>query len=183
MKNRDVMGMVLFIASEAIFFLLLLLSYVNYHRTGGSGITAASMLDPLKTGIFSVALFTSSFTLWLSEVARKKGRIGAGIWLSITILLGTIFLAGQGFEYAHLLKQNVTISRDLFGSTFFTLTGFHGLHVFVGLIMLSMLLGLVMLGRKTEPTLSSIKAISVYWHFVDAVWLVVFSVVYLWRYA
>jgi len=182
MKNRDILGMVLFIASEAIFFLLLLLSYVNYHRTGNVGVTAATMLDPIKTGIFSIALFTSSLTLWFAEVSRKKGKTGAGVWLLITILLGATFLTGQGFEYAHLLKEKVTISRDLFGSTFFTLTGFHGLHVLIGLIMLSMLFGLVVAGRKTEPTLSSLKSIAVYWHFVDAVWVVIFSVVYLWRY-
>jgi heme/copper-type cytochrome/quinol oxidase subunit 3 len=91
-------------------------------------------------------------------------------------------MTGQGLEYARLLMNNITISRDLFGSTFFTLTGFHGLHVMIGLILLLLLFGLAVLGRKDEPTHTGMQSIAIYWHFVDAVWVVVFSVVYLWRY-
>jgi len=214
MKNRTLLGMILFVASESIFFLLLVLAYVNFHKSTGP--TAAAMLDPLKTGLFSLALFSSSFTMWLAEMSRKKELLsqrrqggeqpsqpqrksrGGGegteadgahiksawvrLWLLITIVLGATFLAGQGLEYAHLLTHDVTISRDLFGSTFFTLTGFHGFHVLVGLILLSTLLGLAFLGRKKEPSLGGIQAIAIYWHFVDAVWVVIFSIVYLWRY-
>ena len=180
MKSRAVLGMILFVASESIFFLLLLLTYVNFHKSSGS--MASSMLDPLKTGLFSIALFSSSFTMWLAEVARKKESNMLGFWLLLTILLGTIFLTGQGLEYVHLLTHNITISRDLFGSTFFTLTGFHGLHVLLGLILLSILLALTIWGRKQEPALSGVRSIATYWHFVDAVWLVIFSVVYLGRY-
>lgn len=180
MNSRAVLGMNLFVASESIFFLLLVLAYVNFHKTTGA--TASAMLDPVKTGLFSLALVSSSVTLWLAESAYKKSKTAVGVWLIITILLGSIFLTGQGFEYANLLKNHITISQGLFGSTFFTLTGFHGFHVFIGLILLAILLGLVLFGRKSEPTLSAIKSIAVYWHFVDAVWIVVFSVVYLWRY-
>jgi heme/copper-type cytochrome/quinol oxidase subunit 3 len=178
--NRAVLGMVLFIASESVFFLLLLLAYVNFHKTTGA--TASSLLNPIKTGLFSIALFSSSFTLWLAEMSRKTESAWVGLWLFLTILLGATFLTGQGLEYTGLLTHNVTISQGLFGSTFFTLTGFHGLHVLIGLVLLLLLLGLVVLGRKTEPTLVGIQSIAVYWHFVDAVWLVIFSVVYLWRY-
>ena len=104
------------------------------------------------------------------------------LWLLITILLGVTFLAGQGIEYADLLTHHVTISRDLFGSTFFTLTGFHGLHVFVGLLLLTLLLLLFVFGRKSKPALPGVESIAYYWHFVDAVWVVIFSIVYLWRY-
>jgi len=179
-KDRAVLAMVLFIASESIFFLLLVLAYVNFHKTTGA--TAASVLDPVKTGLFSIALLSSSATLWFAEVSHKKSKTGFAIWMGVTILLGAIFLAGQGIEYANLIHEKVTISRDLFGSTFFTLTGFHGFHVFIGLLLLSLILGLAIWGRKDEPSMSGISSIAIYWHFVDAVWIVIFSIVYLWRY-
>jgi heme/copper-type cytochrome/quinol oxidase subunit 3 len=180
MKDRVLMGMTLFVASEAIFFLMLVLAYANFHKATGA--TAAAVLDPIKTGIFTVALLSSSFTMWLAERAREKETNQVGFWLFVTILLGSIFMIGQGTEYFHLITEKITISRDLFGSTFFTLTGFHGLHVIVGLILLTLLFGLAVFGRKHEPTVIGMQSIAIYWHFVDAVWIVVFSMVYLWRY-
>jgi heme/copper-type cytochrome/quinol oxidase subunit 3 len=181
MKNRVLLGMITFVASEAIFFLMLVLAYVNFHKVTGP--TAAAQLDPIKTGLFSIALFSSSFTMWLAELARKKeNALMLKVWLFVTIALGAVFMTGQGLEYARLLMNNITISRDLFGSTFFTLTGFHGLHVMIGLVLLLLLFGLSVFGRKDEPTHTGMQSIAIYWHFVDAVWVVVFSVVYLWRY-
>lgn len=180
MINRAVLGMILFVASESIFFLMLVLAYVNFHKQTGQ--TAADMLDPIKTGMFSVALISSSFTMWLAEKSRKKDSSSFKLWLGVTILLGATFLVGQGIEYTGLLRHKMTISRDLFGSTFFTLTGFHGLHVFIGLVFIALLLGLAVWGRKNEPPLAGVQSIAIYWHFVDAVWLVIFGVVYLWRY-
>ena len=178
--DRILVGMILFVASEAIFFLMLVLAYANFHKVTGA--TAASVLDPVKTGIFTVALLSSSFTMWLAERSREKETNSVALWLFATILLGGIFIVGQGIEYARLVMDNITISRDLFGSTFFTLTGFHGLHVIVGLILLSLFLGLAVFGRKHEPTVIGMQSVAIYWHFVDAVWIVVFSTVYLWRY-
>jgi heme/copper-type cytochrome/quinol oxidase subunit 3 len=185
--NRTVLGMILFVASESIFFLLLLLAYVNFHKDTGA--QAAALLDPIKTGMFSVALFSSSFTLMLAEKARENAgknddqkSTWVNIWLLVTVVLGAVFLTGQGLEYAGLLTRNVTISRDMFGSSFFTLTGFHGFHVFIGLVLLTILLCLSAFGRKNEPTIPCMKSIAIYWHFVDVVWIVIFSVVYLWRY-
>ena len=180
MSKGSVLGMILFVASESIFFLLLVLAYVNFHKTTGA--TASSMLDPVKTGLFSLALISSSLTMWLAEAARRKESRLTAWWLLTTIILGATFLAGQGIEYTHLITHKVTISRDLFGSTFFTLTGFHGLHVFFGLVLLSVLLALAFFGRKQEPALAGIQSVAIYWHFVDAVWVVIFSIVYLWAY-
>jgi heme/copper-type cytochrome/quinol oxidase subunit 3 len=179
-KDKVLLGMYLFVASEAIFFLMLVLAYVNFHKVTGA--QAAALLDPTKTAMFTVALLSSSVTMLLAEKAREKGRGSAGFWLFVTILLGTVFITGQGFEYAHLIAEKITISRDLFGSTFFTLTGFHALHVLIGLILLVLLFGLAVFGRKHEPTPIGMQSIAIYWHFVDAVWVVVFSVVYLWRF-
>ncbi len=93
-----------------------------------------------------------------------------------------VFLVGQGLSSDDLIHRNVTISRDLFGTTFFTLTGFHGLHVIIGLIMLRILLGLTLFGRAEEPRWDAMESVSLYWHFVDTVWVVIFAVVYLWAF-
>jgi heme/copper-type cytochrome/quinol oxidase subunit 3 len=181
MTERTKLGMILFVLSESIFFLLLILAYVFYHRAGGAGPTAANSLDVVRTGLFSVALFSSSLTVALAgSSARKKRRGWTRVWLLGTIVLGAVFLFGQGTEYANLLRHHVTISRDLFGTTFFTLTGFHGFHVFVGLVMLGILLGLAVAGNERDPGDVPMEAVSIYWHFVDGVWVVIFSVVYLW---
>ena len=119
MMDRNKLGMILFVVSESIFFALLILAYVFYHRTSGEGAAAAKMLDPMKTGVFSIALLSSSATVWGAErQRRRKSGIGAGWWLLASIVLGAIFLVGQGLEYSHLLRNHVTISRDLFGTTF-----------------------------------------------------------------
>jgi heme/copper-type cytochrome/quinol oxidase subunit 3 len=182
MMERNKLGMILFVVSEATFFFLLIMAYVFYHQPGGEGPAASKMLDPIKTGLFTLALISSSFTMHRAENIRIRQKKSPGTWLMITILLGVIFLIGQGNEYAHLLRSNVTISRNLFGTTFFTLTSFHGLHVFVGLLMLAILFWLAAWGREHEPTPAAMGTIAIYWHFVDAVWLVIFPVVYLWSY-
>jgi heme/copper-type cytochrome/quinol oxidase subunit 3 len=181
--DRNILGMALFIGSESIFFLLLILAYVNFHNQYGTGAMAAWHLDVFKTGMFSIALFTSSFTLWLAEKAHAKQSGLAIFWMLTTIALGTIFIAGQAMEYAGLIRENLTISRDMFGSTFFTLTGFHGFHVIVGLILLSIALFIMTRGKhQHEITDVGLTCVSMYWHFVDVVWIAVFSVVYLWRF-
>jgi len=178
-KNK--LGVLLFIASEAVFFGLLIFAYVTYHAARQNGPTAAGVLDPVKTGIFSVFLFSSSATMhWAGSSLRRRNRTAGFFWLMVTVVFGAVFLVGQGTEYLHLARENVTVSRDLFGTTFFTLTGFHGLHVLVGLVLITLLLGLTWAGKRDRPWDDGLEAISIYWHFVDAVWVVIFAVVYLW---
>ena len=180
MMERNKLGMLLFVISEAVFFLLLITAYIFYNQ-GGRDAASTHLLNPLKSGIFSLALLSSSVTMHLAgSNARRQNFQRVGLWLAGTIVLGAVFLVGQGAEYAQLLREHVTISRNLFGTTFFTLTGFHGLHVFIGLLMLAILLGLALAGRGREPTAPAVETISIYWHFVDAVWIVIFAVVYLW---
>jgi heme/copper-type cytochrome/quinol oxidase subunit 3 len=181
MPDRTKLGMILFVLSESVFFLLLIISYAFYNLFSGKDVAAASSLDPIKTGVFSVALFSSSATMWRAGVsARKRRHASVGLWLLITIVLGAVFLIGQGMEYYGLLQKHVTISRNVFGTTFFTVTSFHGLHVFVGLSLLAILFGLAVGGKAHEPTVPTLDVISIYWHFVDAVWVVIFSVIYVW---
>lgn len=181
LEENSALGMGVFLASEVVFFVMLILAYVIYHRTQAAGTAAAAVLDVPRTAVFSVFLLSSSATVWRASAALSRGRRRRGaLWLLATIVLGVVFLVGQGIEYAGLLQRDVTISRDLFGTTFFTLTGFHGLHVFIGIVMLSVLAGLAFFGRRREPASGAVEAISLYWHFVDVVWIAIFSVVYLW---
>lgn len=183
MIERNKVGLILFLLSESVFFALLILAYAYYHWTGDVGATAARALDVVRSAFFSLALLGSSGTLWLAELARGGGnRRDTRLWLVATLALGLIFLTGQGFEYANLLRRDITISRDLFGTTFFTLTSFHGLHVAVGLILLGILAWMAFFGARHEPAEPALGCVSLYWHFVDAVWVVIFSVVYLWGY-
>lgn len=180
-SDKNKLGMVLFISSETIFFTLLILAYLYFQgAAAGDGPTAASSLDPLTTGLFSLFLFASSFTIWRADrnLARQN-RTGLLTWLLATIGLGLIFLAGQGVEWRQLIAEGTTVSRNLFGTTFFTLTGFHGFHVLVGLVALAIVAGLAWAGDFEGPQSSAVESISLYWHFVDVVWVVIFSVVYL----
>jgi cytochrome c oxidase subunit I len=168
------------IASEAAFFVILIFAYVFYNLVHDEGPSAASVLDVKKTGAFTVCLLSSSLTLAMAErQLDKKRRSGAALWLGLTVLLGLVFLFGQASEYLGLWTSGVTISRNLFATTFFTLTGFHGLHVLIGLIALGTLLSLVVRGDFDKKPSSALVAAGYYWHFVDVVWIVVFSVVYL----
>ncbi len=174
------LSMLLFVASESVFFILLIIAYVVYHRTSPSAVDASRYLDIPRTAVFTASLVSSSITMWQAGVNFRSGRRRWALgWLLATVALGAVFLAGQGSEYASLIHRNVTISRDLFGTTFFTLTGFHGLHVFIGLIMLFTLFG-VELKQGTGYRAEAVEAVSIYWHFVDVVWMVIFPTVYLW---
>lgn len=168
--NRNIAGVAIFIASEAIFFLAIVLAYLAYRESGLA--TARASLDIGRTAIFSVALFASSGTMALATRRRSAGLLIA------TFALGAIFLVGQGSEYVRLLGEGIGPGSALFGTTFFTLTGLHGLHVLAGLVALLALLS-ASLRRRLAVTAVAWEAIGLYWHFVDAVWVVVFSVVYL----
>jgi heme/copper-type cytochrome/quinol oxidase subunit 3 len=174
------LAMLVFIASEAVFFAFLIAAYIYYSGATVHGPRAGNSLDPPRTFLYTLCLLASSGTLWVAERRLTAGRrSGFHIWLGITVLLGAVFLVGQGFEYAGLISQRITPARNLFGATFFTLTGFHGLHVLCGLIALSVLLLLSSLNRFGDKAVSGVGAISLYWHFVDAVWILIFSLVYL----
>ena len=179
--NRYKLGMALFILSEGSFFALLVLAYVYFRSVTGSEYFAARVFDVSKTAIFSVCLFASSGTMELAgRSLRRKNFNGLRLWLFATVVLGATFLVGQGLEYRHLYREQITINRNIFGTSFFTLTGFHGLHVFLGLVILLVVLGLAMNNEFAAKHPVAIETASLYWHFVDVVWVVIFTVVYLW---
>jgi heme/copper-type cytochrome/quinol oxidase subunit 3 len=168
LTNTNLVGMIVFIASESVFFLAVVIAYVANRDAGLAD--ARAHLELGRTAVFSVALFASSATMALAASRRSAG------WILATVALGVVFLAGQGTEYLGLLREGIGPGSALFGTTFFTLTGLHGLHVLVGLLALASL-ALATRSRALSPV--AWEGVSLYWHFVDAVWVVVFSVVYL----
>jgi cytochrome c oxidase subunit 1/cytochrome c oxidase subunit I+III len=177
-KNR--VGMASFLVSESAFFLMLILAYLFYNSQFMNGPSSANSLNPLKTGIYTLCLIASSVTIWLAEKKLVVKNFSAfRRLLALTILLGSVFIFGQGLEYLHLIRAGVMVNSNLFATTFFTLTGFHGLHVCVGLAALLIVLGLSLAGDFNQGRIEAVKSIGLYWHFVDVVWLVVFSVIYL----
>lgn len=174
-----VLGTLLFVTSETVFFALLIISYLHFFGESTTAETARAHLDPLRTGVFSLFLFSSSFTVWRAERSARAHHAGRRrLWLAATIALGTLFLVGQATEYSGLFDAGFTLGSNLFTSTFFTLTGFHGVHVLVGLIMLSILLGLDLANARGPQGAAGQQSVSIYWHFVDGIWVVIFAIVY-----
>lgn len=171
--------MKLVVGTEGMFFVALIMAFIYMAYNAGFEPYEVTQLDIKTTGIFTIFLFSSSFTFWMAEKKYKNGDIKSlKIWLIITILFGAIFLFGQGKEYMRLINENITLSGSVFGTSFYALTGFHGLHVFIGLIILLIILILVFLGDFNNSSSNVISTVGIYWHFVDIVWMFVFTVVY-----
>jgi len=176
-ENKTMMKLV--VGTEAMFFVSLIIAFIYMAYNTGFEPYEVNQLDIRTTGIFTLFLFSSSFTYWMAERKYRKGRIkSVKVWLSLTILLGAIFLVGQGKEYIRLINENITMGGSVFGTSFYALTGFHGLHVFIGLVLLSIVLLLTMLGDFSDSSSGIITTAGIYWHFVDIVWVFVFTVVY-----
>jgi cytochrome c oxidase subunit I len=177
--DKSKTGILTFILSEAGFFAVLLLAYLFFYVHPQPGPTPRE-LDVPRTLIFSVCLFASSFTFWRSEIAMSKRQRASMLgWLAFTVVLGGIFLVGQGTEYWKLFRTGVDVSTNLFATTFFTLTGFHGLHVLLGLVALLIFLWLAWRGDFASGPESAFEAAGYYWHFVDVVWVFVLLTVYI----
>jgi cytochrome c oxidase subunit I len=180
--SQPVLAVLLLILSETLIFLPLIAIYWFYRGLNPVGPAPRQVLDVGYTGIFTACLLSSSITIFLAERSLKRGKYRAmWVFLGLTILLALAFLAGEGSEWLRLLGRHLDPARSLFGSTYFTLTGMHGLHVSVGILAflalaITFLAGDVR-GRRASTALT---AISIYWHFVDALWVVIFTTIYLW---
>jgi len=178
--HRTRVGMVCFLCSETAFFGTLIVAYITYLGQSDVGPTPAEALRLPLVIAGTIALLSSSFTVHFANSALRGGRMGPfHLWLALTIALGALFLAGTALEWRDLIfEQGLTINRNLFGTTYFTLVGFHGLHVTVGLILLAVMLSLSLKGAVSSERAEGFEVTSWYWHFVDSVWIVVFAVVY-----
>ena len=176
---RGTVAMVSLIIGESAILTIFVVAYIFYIGKSLSGPTPRQVLE---IPIFNtICLLSSSFTIWIAEHQIERRRISAfGVWLAITIALGLIFLTGTALEWYKLIYHDgLTISTNLFGTTFYSLVGLHATHVILGLLMLLTVLIFTMAGKVSEEHAQRIGVLSLYWHFVDAVWVVVFTVVYL----
>jgi cytochrome c oxidase subunit 3/cytochrome o ubiquinol oxidase subunit 3 len=172
--------MLSFLVSEVAFFSTLIVVYRVYLGADQSGPTPAVLSLPLVIGT-TICLLSSSVTVHFAVKSLNAGARSEFIrWWSATILLGVIFLAGTAWEWRELVVvHGLTPSRNLFGTTYYTLVGFHALHVTIGVIVMLTVLGLALGRLLTSESRGGVELISWYWHFVDVVWVVVFTVVYL----
>jgi heme/copper-type cytochrome/quinol oxidase subunit 3 len=174
------MAMWAFLGSECLFFGALISAHLLYRNRTGDGPTRQDVYDIPYTSVSSFVLLMSSLTMVLALAAIQRGdHRKLRIWLMATALLGASFIGGQFFEFTEFVHQGLTIQTSPFGSSFFVLTGFHGTHVAVGILMLLSMYTLSKLGKLDVGGAHKVEMVGLYWHFVDIVWIVIFTVVYL----
>ena len=173
-------AMWVFLGSEFLFFGSLITTFLLYRTRIGDGPGAEEIFDIPFTSVSSFILLMSSLTMVLAHHAwsRKDAR-QMRVWLLATAILGMIFLAGQVFEFTEFVHEGLTVSTSPFGSSFFVLTGFHGAHVAVGVLMLLATTFMSFGGRLRDGEGMNVELVGLYWHFVDIIWIVIFTIVYL----
>jgi cytochrome c oxidase subunit 3/cytochrome o ubiquinol oxidase subunit 3 len=166
------------IAAESAIFSIFVVAYLYY---AGKSLGGPTPIEVLRVPVFgSVCLFASSVTIVMAERAIAQGDLRRfGLWWFLTIVLGAVFITGTAREWRRLIEQEgLTISTNLFGTTFYSLVGLHAAHVIVGLTGLSIIMAFTLLGFVKRTHASRIGVFAMYWHFVDAIWAVVLPVVY-----
>jgi heme/copper-type cytochrome/quinol oxidase subunit 3 len=179
LDNRK-LAMWTFIGSECLLFGTLISTYLVYQGQSVSGPTPQEILDIPLTTISTFVLLMSSLAMVLALAAVTRGdRRWSRVWIAATAALGLVFLGFQVYEFSHFVHLGLTIKTNLFGSTFFVLTGTHGAHVAVGVLLLLTLLVRSFQGKLGPDKAMVVEITGLYWHFVDVVWIVIFTVVYL----
>ena len=178
LPSRGRVGMISLIAAESAIFTIFVVAYIFYI---GKSLAGPMPKDVLEAPIFNtICLLSSSLTIHLAVRALRNAKVGAfGLWWFLTMMLGAVFLAGTGREWQRLIVENgLTISTNLFGTTYYSLVGLHAFHVTVGLIALATVTIFTALGKVKPEHSERVEVFSLYWHFVDVVWVIVFTVVY-----
>jgi cytochrome c oxidase subunit 3/cytochrome o ubiquinol oxidase subunit 3 len=178
LPSRGRVGMFALIAAESAIFVIFVVAYIFYI---GKSLTGPMPKDVLKVPVlYTICLLSSSLTIHMAVKAVRRGKIaGFRNWWFGTIALGATFLFGTAREWYRLIYEaGLTISTNLFGTTYYSLVGLHGFHVTVGLILLAVVGAFTVPGKVTREHTYRLDVLSLYWHFVDAVWVVVFTVVY-----
>jgi len=169
-----------FIGSECLLFGSLISTYLVYKGRSVTGPTPHEILNIPVTSVSTFDLLMSSLAMVLALAAVSRGdKVWARFWLGATAFLGLVFLGFQFYEFSSFVREGLTIKTNLFGSTFFTLTGTHGAHVAVGVLLLLTLLVRSFQGKLGPEKAINVEVTGLYWHFVDVVWIVIFTVVYL----
>jgi cytochrome c oxidase subunit III len=179
LPSRGRVAMFSLIIGESAIFTIFVVAYVFYIGKSPYGPTPRQVLE---IPVFNtICLLSSSFTIWLAERSIENNRMrGFSMWWATTIALGIVFIAGTAQEWRRLIyRDGLTIRTNLFGTTFYSLVGLHATHVLIGLLMLMLVLLFNLTGHLKQRHAERIQVLALYWHFVDAVWVVVFTVVYL----
>jgi cytochrome c oxidase subunit 3/cytochrome o ubiquinol oxidase subunit 3 len=178
MDNRKI-GLWLFIASEVIFFAGLISAYLLYTGSGRAEKPVEHLSVPLVSANTFI-LIVSSLCMVLALGALQRGsRRGLKLFLGLTIFFGLLFLGGQVYEFNELFHADITPTTSLWGTAFFTLTGFHGAHVAIGVLWLLLVLIKALAGHFSPTDFMPVEAVGLYWHFVDVVWIMLFTIIYL----
>ena len=170
----------LFLASDCLFFGSFIAAYLLYRDRSLTGPYPEDLFDIPFTSVSAFVLLMSSVSMVLALAAIQKGNVrGMQVWLLTTAILGTLFVAGQAYEFTEFHHEGLSLSTNLFGTTFFVLTGFHGAHVTVGVLILMSLFVYSLRGGIQQKDSLNIELAGLYWHFVDIVWIVIFTLIYL----
>ncbi|HEX9124094.1 MAG TPA: cytochrome c oxidase subunit 3 [Actinomycetota bacterium] len=170
----------IFLASDCLLFGALITTYVLYRGASVVGPFPKDVFDIPYTSVSSFVLLASSLTMVLALAAIQRRDLGRmRVWLLATALLGMTFVGGQVYEFTSFYREGLSLSTNLFGTTFYVLTGFHGTHVGIGILMLLSLVWMSFTGKLTTRDSMTVELVGLYWHFVDIVWIVIFTVVYL----
>ena len=174
------LAMWLFLGSECLLFGGLITTYLIYKNPLPGQLGPKDVFDIPFTSVSSFILLMSSLTMVLSHSALERGdHYRTRLWLAATATLGSIFISGQIYEFTAFVREGMGYTSSRFSSAFYTLTGFHGVHVTVGIIMLLSVLLLSIRGKLPKERAETLEIVGLYWHFVDVVWVVIFVVIYL----
>jgi heme/copper-type cytochrome/quinol oxidase subunit 3 len=178
--SNNKLAMWLFLGSECLLFGGLISTYMLYRGRHTENLGPDQVWDIPFTSASSFVLLMSSLTMVLAVTAAKRGDDrNTRVWLVLTALLGSMFVAGQIYEFTTFYREGLGFTTSLFSSSFYTLTGFHGVHVTVGVIMLLAVVGMILKDRIPGDKAEVVELVGLYWHFVDIVWILIFTLVYL----
>ncbi len=179
LPSRGVVAMASLITAESAIFTIFVVAYLYYLGRDVNGPTPREVLELPIFG--TVCLLSSSFFIWLAESAIEHGKMKSFLlWWGVTISLGLIFLGDTALEWRKLIVvDHLTVRTNLFGTTYYSLVGLHASHVVIGLLMMSLVFAFAVTRRLHPEHAERVKVLALYWHFVDAVWVVVFTVVYI----
>ena len=178
--SNEKLAMWVFLGSDCLLFGALISTYLLLRHRSVSGPTPEEIFDIPFTSVSSFVLLMSSLTMALAVGAIHRGELRrCRTWLLTTALLGGTFIGGQVYEFTSFVHHGLGYTTNIFGSAFFTLTGFHGVHVSVGIMFLMALFVMSLRGKIDQSKAETVEIFGLYWHFVDIVWIVIFTVVYL----
>jgi len=178
--SNSKLGMWMFLGSECLLFGGLISVYMLYRNRHSENLGPDQLWDIPFTSASSFVLLMTSLTMVLAVSAAHRGNWrNTKIWMVVTAVLGSLFVAGQAYEFTVFYREGLGFTNSLFSSSFYTLTGFHGVHVTVGVIMLLSTVFLLRRNQVRGNKAESVEILGLYWHFVDIVWIVIFTLVYL----